>query len=168
MYMAIFGIFSFSWFGWAQENPRKSWRKYIGIASGLSLLVGVLVIYLSVINWNKPTVLSDSSVFNNYLTFVYLEFLIAGIGAILLIKYKQKDYISPWVAFIVGVHFIWLKTIYQDFSLYVLATLLVGISLISLFFSKKLNVATSAITGIGAGSVLFCFAIIGLIRFLIA
>ncbi|WP_229683196.1 hypothetical protein [Virgibacillus oceani] len=166
MYMAIFGIFSLSWFGWAQENPRKSWRKYLGIAAGLSLLIGLLGICLSVIHWDKPSVLSDSSVFSNYLTFVYIEFLIAGIGAILFIKYKRKDYVSPWIAFVVGIHFIWLKGIFQDSSLYVLAALMIGTSVVSLFLSKKLNVPNSAITGIGAGAVLFCFAIAGLIRFL--
>ncbi|GAA0372386.1 hypothetical protein [Bacillus horti] len=166
MYVAIFGVFSMSWFGWAQENPRKSWRKYLGMASGLSLLIGLLGVYLSVTHWNEATVLSSSAVFRNYLIFVYIEFFLAGLGAFLLIKFKRKDFVAPWIAFIVGIHFIWLKEVFQDASLYVLAVLLVTVSIISLFISKRLSVPNSAITGIGSGIVLLGFAILGLIRFL--
>ena len=70
MYASIFGMFSFSWFGWAQENPRAGWRKYIGIASGIALLVCLLGVYLSVTNWNAPSALSEKSNFNSYLIFV--------------------------------------------------------------------------------------------------
>lgn len=167
MYIAIFGVFGSSWFGWAQEKPRESWRKYLGIASVLSLLVGLLGIYLSVNNWNESSALSEAGVFKNYLIIVFVEFFIAGIGAFLSIKYKRKDYVAPWIAFIVGIHFFWLKSIFQDSSLYLLASLLIAVSIISLFLSKKLNVANSAITGIGAGTALFCFAILGLIRFIL-
>ncbi|MFE6169696.1 hypothetical protein ACFVP8_17760 [Viridibacillus arvi] len=168
MYMAIFGVFASSWFGWAQEKPRENWRKYLGIASVFSILVGLVGIYLSVTNWHRPSALSEAGTFRNYLIFVYVEFFVAGIGAFLLIKKKRKDYVAPWVAFIVGIHFIWLKSIFQDSSLYLLATLLVAVSIISVFLSKKLNVTNSAITGIGAGIVLFCFAILGFIRFILA
>lgn len=168
MYTSIFGMFSFVWFGWAQEKPRKSWRKYIGIASGLSLVVCLIGVYLSVTNWHERTALSNSSVFHNYLIFVFVEFLLAGIGAFLLIRLKKNDYVAPWIVLIVGTHFFWLKNIFNDFSLYILAVLLIGVAIISLWLSKKLNVANSAITGIGAGTVLFSFAILGLIRFLMA
>jgi hypothetical protein len=167
MYAAIFGIFSFSWFGWAQENPRKSWRKYIGLASAAPLLVGLAGIYLSITHWHDSTALSDTSVFKAYLIFVYIEFFLAAVGAFLLIKLKRNEYIAPWIAFIVGIHFFWLKTIFQDPSLYILAILLIAVAAFSLFAAKKLRVANSAITGIGAGTVLFGFAIAGLIRFLL-
>lgn len=166
MYASIFGMFSFSWFGWAQENPRSSWRKYIGIASGVSLLVCLIGVYLSVTNWDAPSVLNDKTSFDNYLISVYIELFLAGAGASILMKCKYNDHVAPWIAFIVGIHFIGLKSVFNDFSLYLLAALLVAISIVSLFISKKLKVANSAITGIGAGTVLFAFALLGLIRYL--
>src|SRR5690625_644460 len=166
MYTAVFGVFSFCWFGWAQESPRNSWRKYIGIASGIALIVGLIGIYLSITNWQEGSALSDSIAFIGYLIFVYIELFLAGLGAFILIKYKRNNYIAPWIAFIVGIHFIWLKSIFQDSSLYILSILLIGVSIISPFLARRLNVANSAITGIGAGIVLFCFALLGLIRFL--
>ncbi|EFU39300.1 hypothetical protein PVOR_26038 [Paenibacillus vortex V453] len=165
MYASIFGMFSMSWFGWAQENPRASWRKYLGIASGAALLVCLLGVYLSITNWDAPSALTDQTNFKNYLISVYVEFFLAGLGAFLLIRKKRKDYVAPWIAFIVGIHFIGLSRVFDDPSLYVLAALLVAISIISLFVSPKLRVANSAITGIGSGVVLFAFAVLGLVRF---
>jgi hypothetical protein len=166
MYAAIFGMFSFSWFGWAQENPRKSWRKYIGIASAAPLLVCIAGVYFSVTHWHDRSVLSDSTVFKNYLIFVYIEFFLSAAGAFLLIKLKRKDYMAPWIAFVVGVHFFWLKDVFADASLNILAVLLIGVAVSSLFLSRRLNVANSAITGIGAGTALLAFAVLGLLRFL--
>lgn len=168
MYVAIFGIFSFVWFGWAQENPRKSWRKYLGIASAMALLVGLFGIYLSVTNWHERTVLSDRSLFKLYQVVVFVEFFLAGIGAFFLIKFKKSNYVAPWIAFVVGIHFFWLKSVFHDISLVVLGSLLVGISMISPWLANKLKVANSAITGIGTGGVLFCFALVGLIRYLMS
>ena len=67
-----------------------------------------------------------------------------------------------------GIHFIALKNVFEDSSLYLLAALLVGVSIISLFIAPKLRVANSAITGIGSGTVLFAFAVLGLVRFAMA
>ncbi|WP_213587738.1 hypothetical protein [Paenibacillus sp. J2TS4] len=165
MYTAIFGFFSFVWFGWAQENPRSSWRIYLGIASGVSILVSMLGVYLSVTNWHSPSALSDSNAFRQYLIFFYAEFIVAAAGSFLLIKKKWSRFIAPWIAFVVGVHFFGLKHVFEDSSLYILAILLITVSIIALFVSPKLKVAYSAITGIGAGTVLFAFSILGLLRY---
>lgn len=168
MYTAIFGMFSFAWFGWAQEKPRKSWRKYIGIASGIALLVCLIGVYLSVTHWNAATTLAEKDTFTNYLIVFYAEFIIAGVGSFFLIRSTKRDYVAPWIAFIVGSHFFFLVNIFKDPSLYILAILMIVIAVISPWLSKKMKVASSAITGIGSGTVLFCFAILGLIRYLLA
>jgi len=165
MYAAIFGMFSVCWFGWAQERPRASWRVYISIASGIALLVGV---YLSVTHWDAPSALNDKTAFGNYLISVYVEFFLAAVGAVALMRWKRKDYVAPWIAFIVGIHFIGLKSVFDNASLYVLAALLVIVSIISVLLAPKLKVANSALTGIGSGAVLFAFAIMGLIRYFTA
>ncbi|KOY16572.1 hypothetical protein [Paenibacillus xylanivorans] len=166
MYASVFGLFSFIWFGWAQERPRPSWRLYIGIASCIALLVCLMGVYLSVTNWNAPSALMEASAFRDYLISFYAEFVLAGAGAFVLIRLKRKDYIAPWIAFIVGIHFISLKSVFDDPSLWILAALLVAVVIVSIFLSPKLQVANSAITGIGAGTVLFGFALLGLLRFI--
>ncbi|GAK13134.1 hypothetical protein [Geomicrobium sp. JCM 19039] len=168
MFTAVFGMFSFAWFGWAQEGPREHWRKYIGIASGIALLVSLLGIYLSVMNWNEATALSEVGSLTTYLIVFYAEFIIGGIVAFLLIRANKGDYVAPWICFIVGIHFIFLVNVFNDSSLYLLAILLIVISAMSPTISKKMNVRNSAITGISSGFVLFCFALFGLIRFFFA
>ncbi len=167
MYAAIFGMFSFVWFGWAQENPRKHWRKYIGIASGIALLVCLLGVYLSVTHWNAATALSVMGSLTTYIIVFYAQLIIGGLGAFFLIRMKKKDYVAPWIAFIVGAHFFWLVNVFKDPSLYILAVLMIVIAVLSPWLSKKMSVANSAVTGIGSGTALFCFAVLGLIRYLL-
>lgn len=168
MYAAIFGMFSFAWFGWAQETPRPHWRKYIGGASVIALLVCLLGVYLSVMNWDEATALSEMGAFTSYLIVFYAEFIIGGLVAFLLIRKGMKDYVAPWISFVVGVHFFWLVDVFQDPGLYILAAVLIVIAVLSPVTAKKLNVANSAVTGIGSGTALFCFAVLGLLRFLLA
>ncbi|WP_238357801.1 hypothetical protein [Cohnella zeiphila] len=136
MYASIFGMFSFSWFGWAQENPRASWRKYLGIASGIALLVCLFGVFLSIRNWDAPSALSASTSFRQYLISVYAEIFLAGAGAGWLILQKRKDFIAPWIAFIVGIPFISLAGVFEDPSLYLLAAAGGSVSCFSLFFPQ--------------------------------
>ncbi|WP_028775799.1 hypothetical protein [Shimazuella kribbensis] len=165
MYASVFGVFGFSWFGWAQENPPKKWRIPLGIGSGISFIIGLIGIYLSIQNWDESSALSRDGAYSSYLTFVIIEVILAAIGGILLTRYKKQSFIAPWICFVVGVHFIWLKAVFLDASLYLLAILMIGISLLSIYFSKRTSISNSALTGAGAGFVLLCFAISGLIRY---
>jgi len=167
MYTAVFGMFSFAWFGWAQDNPKKHWRKYIGMASGISLVICLIGVYLSVKNWGAMTILSDKDALINYSIVFYAEMLIIGISAFFLIRSKNKKYVAPCIGFIVGAHFFWLKNVFNDPSLYILAVLMISIALLSPWLSKKMDVANGAITGIGSGFVLFCYAILGLTRYML-
>ncbi|RKN85946.1 hypothetical protein [Paenibacillus ginsengarvi] len=168
MYAAVFGLFSMSWFGWAQEKPRESWRLYLGIASGLALLVCLTGVYLSITNWSAPSALNDDRAFRAYLIAFYTEIVLAGGGSYLLYRAKKKDFTAPWITFIVGLHFISLKSVFEDSGLYVLAALMVAVAAVSVYVARRLGVAPSAITGIGSGASLFVFALLGLLRFFTA
>ncbi|MHA6480964.1 hypothetical protein ACX1C1_03470 [Paenibacillus sp. strain BS8-2] len=165
MYASVFGMFSFAWFGWAQERPRPSWRLYLGLASGVAMLVCLLGVYLSINNWDEASALNEVDSFRTYLIAFYAEFIIAGAAAFVLIRKKLGDYVAPMVAFVVGVHFVALAPVFDDNGLYVLAALLVAVAVVASIIAPKLQVARSAVTGIGAGISLLVFAAIGLIRF---
>ncbi len=129
------------------------------------MIVGLIGVYFSIQHWHASTALTDTNSFSSYLTFVNLEVILCAVGAIILTRYKKQSYIAPWICLIVGIHFIPLKSVFQDSSLYLLAALLTVVSLLSIVLSKKLAISKSALTGLGAGIVLFSFAISGLIRF---
>jgi hypothetical protein len=168
MYAAIFGFFSFVWFGWAQEKPRPGWRLPIGIAQGLAFLLCGVGVYFSIINWGAGSALKEVGSYTTYLIIFYVELFLSGLGAFVLIRLKKSNFISPWILFIVGTHFIALEFVFRDSALFLLAALLIMIAVTSVFISPKLQVANSAIAGIGAGTVLFCFAMLGMVRFLMA
>lgn len=168
MYTAIFGIMSFVWFGWAQEAPRKSWRAYIGIASGVALIVGLAGVYLSVTNLDAASALRNNDSLTTYIIVFWLEMIIGVIGVIVIFSMKKREYAAPWIALIVGVHFIFLADVFDDAALYVLAVLMAAAALISPWMARKLDVAYSAVTGISSGILLFMFAVLGLIRFILA
>jgi len=165
MYASVFGLFGMGWFGWAQERPRESWRLPLGIASSVCLLACLAGVYYSITNWDAPSALNDKGAFAVYLTAFYAEFAIGGIGAFFLIRSKRKDYVAPWIALIVGLHFISLKSVFEDAALYLLAGLLILVALASPTLARRWHVASSAVTGIGAGTTLFAFALLGLVRF---
>ncbi|CDN45120.1 MULTISPECIES: hypothetical protein [Paenibacillus] len=168
MYASVFGLFSFSWFGWAQENPPRSWRLYLGIASGIAMLVCLFGVYSSIRNWDAPSALNEARSFRGYLISVYAEVLLGGAGALYLIRTRKSAYVSAWISFVVGIHFIGLAGVFNDWSLHVLAALLVAVSVAASVLSRRLKLAVSALSGIGSGTALFAFAVLGMVRFLMA
>lgn len=167
MFTAIFGVAGFMWFGWAQERPRSGWRKYLGIASGVSLVLGLVGVFLSVTNWDGATALDEAGALTTYIIVFWVQLIIGVVVAIWLFRAKKRDLIAPWVTFLVGAHFFWLIDVFNDVSLYILGFILVVVALLAPYMAKKLDVASSAITGIGAGTLLFLFAVFGLVRFLL-
>lgn len=168
MYAAIFGLLSFIWFIWAQERPRQAWRKYLWIGSGLALVVSLVGIFLSVTNWDAATSLRDAGVLSMYLTVFFTLLVIGVIVSIILSRNNKRDLIAPWVTFLVGVQFNWLVRVFNDFGLYLLGFLIVAVALLAPHFARRWNVASSAVTGIGAGAVMLLFAVFGLVRFFLA
>lgn len=164
--VAFFGFFSMAWFGWSQENPPKNWRKYIGILTGISLLIFLGGIYLSYSNLGAGSALDGNASMNNYFVFVVLEFMIAGIGAVILFRKNMRNYVAPWVCFIVGVHFFGLRYVFQDFSLHILGLLLVIVSGAAIYYAKNSKYTMPTITGISAGAILMAFALFNVFRLL--
>ena len=165
MMVAIFSFASMAWFGWSQEEPPKSWRKYIGILTGIALLLCLLGVYLSIKNWGEATALANEQSFIYYYVFVLLEFVFAGIGAFILFQNTKGHYIAPWVCFIVGVHFFGLRFVFDDFSLNILGLLLVLVSGLSLYVSKNTKLINSTVTGVLSGIIFLGFTIFNLFRF---
>ena len=164
MMIAIFGFFSMVWYGWSQEKPPKSWRKYIGVLTSIALLVCLYGIYLSINNWGKGTALAEENSLNNYCIFVVLEFIIAGADVFVLSRKKWIEYAAPWVCFIVGAHFFGLRVVFQDFSLHILGLLLIIIAGMFIYFVKGSKLNNSTITGLAAGTILLLFVALNLLH----
>ncbi|AYW47906.1 MULTISPECIES: hypothetical protein [Tetragenococcus] len=166
--VVIYSFFAFVWFGWALEGPKRSWKKYLVIACTTSFLLGVLGIYLIFNYQDEASVLTANGLSTWYYIIVIIEFFIGGIGAHLLYNKKLDSYISPWICLIVGIHFSPLAFIFQEPTMHLLALLFVATSIVTIKRMKVISYRASAITGLGAGSILLCFALFNIIRLFIA
>lgn len=165
MYAAIFGIFAFAWFGWAQENPHPEWRWWLAAMSAVSLGFAVWGGILSVYHWHDASALNQQSNFKWYLIFFYAELLLALVGALLLMYFKANDWVAIWISAVVAIHFIALAFVFQDKALFLLAAAMLLVTIAAYPVAVYFQVANSAITGIGNGSLLAIFALRGLILF---
>ena len=167
MYAFIFGFFGFGWFGWAQENPPESWRKYLGMASGMSLLVAAIGAYLAFTDWNAASALDSDGAYTRYGIIVGIEFLAAAIGATILMLRKRAKLVASWIAFVVGVHFIPLAHVFQDTFLVVLAVLMVLASQAPRLI-KTTRIAPNTLVCVATASILFVFGMRGLLLYWLA
>jgi len=95
---------------------------------------------------------------------VAFECTAAGIGAALLSR-KRPQYVSAWIAFVVGVHFLPLAWIFQDDGLYLLTVLAAAAPFVAVLRANKTRIAVSALTGALMGTILLLFALRGLYLF---
>lgn len=167
MYAAIFGAFSFVWFGWAQENPPKKWRAWLGVGSGVGLLVAALGGFLASQNWHAGSALkADPSAYTFYLAVVAFEVVLSFVGAMWLQKHGKPQLVAPWIALVVGLHFAPLALVFQDTWLYVLAALVAGGVIAAYAISRRTKLPVNTLACAFTGAILLVFALRGLALFL--
>lgn len=126
----VLGFFASCWFGWAQEKPPPVWRSPLIVGAALSLIVAV----------------------------VGAAFGIAAVGAAVIALCGGGEHIAARVCLVVGVHFWPMSPVLKSPSLVALGALLAGVAVGAVLVSRTTAVATSAITGAGAGLALLGFA----------
>jgi hypothetical protein len=154
---AIFGFFGSVWFGWAQENPPRSWRPWLIAGAVLSLIIMVVGGILTWRHWNDGTVF-DENTGQWFGIVVGVEFALAGIGAAILGTRGRKDVIPAWVAFVVGLHLFPVAIILATPMIHVVAALVTVAALAAVPVARSRSLPVSAATGLGAGAVLLAGA----------
>lgn len=151
----VFGVAAFVWFGWGQEGPPERWRAWLGVGSGVGLLVAAVGGVLAWRNWGPESVFAVAGTPRVFGIVCGIEFGLAGVGAAVLGARKRPEWIAPWVAFVVGVHFVPLAWIFRDPALVLLALLVTGAAVVAVLLRGRLT--PSAVTGVGAGTALLVF-----------
>lgn len=165
MYAVIFGVFGFSWFGWAQESPPESWRIFLGIASSVSFIVACIGGFIAVKHWGAASALNaDKKSYIRFRNIVIPEILFCFVGAMLLMALNMTEYIAPYIALIVGIHFIPLVGLFKDKSILLLALLVILSSITSVLIANQAGLTSTTIATILTGSWLFIFALRGLYK----
>ncbi|KRL04456.1 hypothetical protein FD46_GL001586 [Liquorilactobacillus oeni DSM 19972] len=166
MYAAIFGWFSFVWFGWAQEAPPSEWRIWLGIGAAVALITGIAGAILSFYHWHSKTALAAIANFNWYLIIFAAEVILILAGSLLLLWLHKEEQVAPFISLLVALHFVGLKFVFQDELLFLLAGLMLIVTFAAYPLANYLHVSLSALIGGGNGVILLGFAWVGLLRFL--
>jgi hypothetical protein len=92
---AVFGFFASGWFGWAQDDSPKAWRKVLVAGSVLSLLTAVGGGVVAWRHWSGPTVF-DADTGRAFGVVVGIELVLAALGAALLARRRRSDLTPAW------------------------------------------------------------------------
>jgi len=155
---AVFGFAAFIWFGWAQEAPPARWRLPLGLGSVVGLLLAVAGGVLAWRVWGPESVLTDPGVRRAFGIVCGVEFAAAGLGALALGLTKRPKWTASWVAFVVGVHFVPLASVFGDPGMNVLAAVVVLVVGLGVLVHRRTGIAPSAVTGLGTGLALLAFS----------
>jgi hypothetical protein len=158
----VFGFFASSWFGWAQEAPPKSWRTPLGVGSVIALLTAVGGGLLAWRHWSDGTVFDDDTG-RSFGIVVGIEFVAAAAGAGLLALRRRAEFISAWIAFVVGVHLFPVAVILEYPLIHVVAALVTLVAIAAIPVARARSIPVSAATGLGTGAVLLVAALASLV-----
>ena len=164
---AIFAFFAFSWLGWAQEAPPKSWRAPLGVGSGLAVLTAIAGGLLTWRHWSDGTAF-DEDTSRTFGIVVGIEFAAAALGAGLLAMRRRAEFTSVWIAFVVGVHLFPVAVIIDYPLIHVPATLVTLVAVGAVPLARARSLAVSAVVGLGSGAALLASALTSLVLTLTA
>ncbi len=158
---AVFGFFSSSWFGWAQEAPPPAWRKPLIAGAVTALLAAVAGALLAWRYWNDGTAF-DEGTSRTFGIVVGIEFGAAALGAAALAAWRRRELIPVWIAFVVGVHLFPVAALVQYPLIHVVAALITLAAVVSVPVARSRSISPSAVVGSSTGVVLLAAALFSL------
>lgn len=156
--IAWFALMGSVWFGWGQEDPVRGWRWWLAAGSIFSLILSAPFIYFLIGNWGIGGALDE-----NYLWFGILvgaETGIIALGCFLLWWRRQARWIAWWIALTVGLHFIPMAPLLQDWSLAALGAAQTLILLLLIPRMRGEQWPTSRLVGPAMGATFLLFALV--------
>ena len=113
-------------------------------------------------NWSTGTVFDEdtSPIFG---LIVGIEVLLAVGGALLLSRRGRQELIAPWVALVVGLHFLPMAPLLGYPLLYVVGALVTVAGVASVPVARSRGITVSAVTGVMCGTILLAAAVFSLL-----
>lgn len=108
---AWFGLMTFVWLGWAQEDPGPVRRWVLGAGSALGVALAGVFGLLVARHWDTPSALDGRYAWMGVV--VAAEVLAAGVGCWLLSRRGEGRWMAWWVAVVVAAHFVPLALLLQ-------------------------------------------------------
>lgn len=163
--IAWFGLMTFVWLGWSQEDPKPWMRPVLGIGSALGLALSIGFGIVTQRNWAAATALEGRYHLLGIL--VLVEVVAALVGVLVLARRKQGRWMAWWVALVVAVHFIPLGLLLADGTVIVLGALQTIALLAVIPLLRRAEHRTSRVVGPLMGFSLLAYAVVSAIVFLV-
>jgi hypothetical protein len=119
---AWFGLMAMVWLGWAQEDPPKRWRAWLGAGSTAGVLLALAFGYLVARSWDGPSALEDR--YHWFGVLVAAEVVAAGTGCWVLARRGAQDWFAWWVAVVVALHLVPLGLLLESLAMTVAGAVL--------------------------------------------
>lgn len=160
----VLGLAGTMWFGWAQQGPPAAWQTALSVGS----VVGVLVAVVAVVTVGRlrrgPSAIHVPGAERTYRRVVGVEVAAILLGVLVLGLGGLSAYLSAWILFVVGVHFLPLGRLFGIADLGVVAVLLVMVSVAAMATGVSGAVLPSAVAGGGGGGVMVLAGAVSLWR----
>lgn len=160
----VLGVAGVMWFGWSQQGPPASWVPFLVVGSVVGAIVAVLALILTMRSRKGPTATRAAGGSRAYRWTVIIEVGAIAVGVAVLGLTGRAAYISPWVLFIVGAHFLPLSTLFRIRSLRVCGLLLTAVAVAATIVGVAGDVLPSAVAGAGSGVLMVVFGGYTLLR----
>ena len=153
-----FGLMTFVWLGWAQEAPPRRARVWLGIGSGVGMLVATAGFVLFVANRDAPTALEGRYAWFGVL--VGTEVVAAGVACLVLWRLGRVRWFAVAVAAVVAAHFVPLALLLEDAGLAVLGVVQLVAIAVAAVLAHRRGWAPSLPVGVAMGGTLLAAALI--------
>jgi hypothetical protein len=163
--IAWFGLMTFVWLGWSQEDPEKRMRPILGVGSAIGLALSIWFGVVTQRNWFEATALEGRYHWLGVL--VGAEVVVALLGALVLARRQQGRWMAWWVALVVALHFIPLGLLLADVTVLVLGVLQAVALLALVPLLRRAEFRTSRVVGPVMGFSLLAYAVVSAIVFLV-
>ncbi|HEY1180160.1 MAG TPA: hypothetical protein VGF17_28730 [Phytomonospora sp.] len=167
MTAVIFGFFGMAWFGWAQEAPPEGARKFLGAGSVAGILLAIGGGLIAWQHWTDGSAITAETG-PRFGIIVGVEVAFAALGSVILTVRKKSAYIAPWIAAVVGIHFIPLATLLKTPVLFAAGALVTIGAWASIRIARSRDLTVSYVTGAVTGSVLLVCGATSLVQALVA
>jgi hypothetical protein len=159
---AILGFFASSWFGWAQENPPRPWRKPLIAGAVAAILTSIAGALLAWRHWHDGTAFDDGTS-RAFGIVAGIEVGAAVLGAVTLTVRGHRELIPVWIAFVVGVHLFPVASLIRYPVIHVVAALITLAAVASVPVARSRSITPSAAVGSATGAVLLAAALFSLV-----
>lgn len=153
----VLGFAGIMWLMWAQAAPPPSWTPFLLAGAVAGAVVAVTAAVLAWRHRAGASAMGNGRGRTAYRWAVGTEVALIAVGAAVLGATGRADYLSPWVLFVVGAHFLPLSTVFRIDSLRLCGLVAMAVAAVAAFAGLAGAVQPGAVAGGGGGLLMVAF-----------